>query len=207
MRLIAFAFFCMPTHLRRVCTRVVTSDVLSGAHPLLRSDSDYCSTSSARSRCRPELSGVVRSCPELSGVVWSRKKSESPQVGVVGYRPESRGVVRSPSESPGVVWSCSELSRVDQNRSHSESVQCACDQAFHFVVLFCLSLCACTSYTGLCFEGLLRISGYSGRLRANLDDSRRFRTDPGVTERFRINETRTHTHTQTGCCCYVAPVG
>ena len=73
------------------------SDVLFGAHQLLRSDFCYCwsdsdsvkirVTSSARSRS--ESLGVVRNHPESSGVVQSR--------------PESIGVDRNQSRSESTV--------------------------------------------------------------------------------------------------------
>ena len=79
----------------------------------------------------PESAGVGRSWPELAGIGWSRSHSESSRVH--GGRPELVPV--------GVNW--------------SHPVQYACDHLISFRCLLCLSLCACTSYTGHCLEGRL----------------------------------------------------
>ena len=116
----------------------------------------------------------------MFGVVWYRSRLKSFRV--VRSLSESSGVVRIRSELPGVTKSRPESFEVIVVQSRSKSVgtnkrcqvQCACDQTFHTVVFFCLSLCACTSYTGLVSK-----AGY-GRLRTTPDDSERlrFRTTP-----------------------------
>lgn len=123
-----------------------------------------------------------RSHSETSGVVCNRPKS----YGVARRRPGSCGVIRSRPESCGVLrsWSRAESTGVGVVRSRPVSIgvnwsrpeQCACYKAFHFVVLFCLSLCVCISITSLCCAGRLRktptpTDSKRHRLRATPDDS------------------------------------
>ena len=95
--------------------------------------------------------GVVQSRPESFRIVWNRPESESSGVARSRSHPGSFGVVRSPrsQQSPyGVMCLWSDIS-------------CRC--------VFCLFLCARTSYTS----------------RSRLDDSRRLRTIPNGSEWFR----------------------
>ena len=116
----------------------------------------YGTSSTARSLSRLESPRVVQSRPELPGVIRYRPESESS--GVVRSCSESS----ESSESSKVVWSRSESELVGVNSSRV--ILCACDQTFPFVMFFCLSLCACTSYTS--------------PPRPTPDDSGRFRTSP-----------------------------
>ena len=111
-----------------------TSDVLSRAHPRLRSESDPTSTIVRPIPIPKTWEPLI---PPGVGVVWSHS--------CLGRsRPEPSGIVRSCLESSEVVWSRPESSGV---------VQCACDRAFHFVIFFSFSFCAFTSYSYHCFNG------------------------------------------------------
>ena len=101
---------------------------------------------------------IVSPTPAKWRVVPSRPESESS--GVVRSRPESSesfgvGVIRSRSELFWVVRSRPESFGVDRNLSWSKSTGAFELVIRHFFrcVFFCLSLSACTSYTGHFFEG------------------------------------------------------
>ena len=76
-----------------------------------------------------------------------------------------------------------------RSRNRSESTgACACDQVFHFIVLFFLSLCAYTSYTSLAFvSGRLRLTSvqtHLGRLQTVPNGRLRLPITPDNSERL-----------------------
>ena len=180
-------------------------------------------------RSRPEPPRVVWSHPESSGVVWSHSESESSRVGVfrvivVRSSPKSPGAAQSRLESSGVVWGRLKSSGVGRSRLESFGVGVIWSRSFpgqnrsessevvrmyfylwsgiSFRCYFFLLLCACTSHTGLCFEGWLRPTQEdydssqfqmtpdgSGRLRTTLNDSEWFWTTPDDSDSRRLQTT------------------